>query len=206
MITVCIVDDHQLILEGLQSLLEGEAGICISALLKTPNDLLAHICNHLPDIILMDINLPHINGIELCKMVVQQYPAVKVIGLSTSNQISVIKSMFGSGAHGYLLKDAGKKEICEAIQTVFNGREYVNHSVAEVLKKTGKPTEGVPLLTRREKEILELISDGMTNSEIASKLFVTVATIDSHRKNMLTKFDVKNTAALVKLAINNHLI
>lgn len=110
--------------------------------------------------------------------------------------------MLANGASGYLLKDASKKEIVEAIKTVQKGKEYVNHSISEILKTIGKPAEGLPVLTKREREILELISDGMTNGEIAAKLFVTVTTVDSHRKNMLTKFDVKNTAALVKLAVN----
>jgi DNA-binding NarL/FixJ family response regulator len=206
MIQVCIVDDHQLILEGLQSLLEGEEEVSVGGLLKNAEDLLSHISKSLPDVILMDINLPRMNGLELCKLVIHEYPSVKVIGLSTSDQISVIKNMLASGASGYLLKDASKKEIIDAVKTVYRGKEYVNHSIAEVLKITGKAAEGLPVLTRREREILELISDGMTNAEIAEKLFVTVTTVDSHRKNMLMKFEVKNTAALVKLAITNHLI
>jgi DNA-binding NarL/FixJ family response regulator len=206
MIQVCIVDDHQLILEGLQSLLQGEAEISVGGLLKNAEDLLSHISKNLPDVILMDINLPRMNGLELCKLVTHEHPSVKVIGLSTSNQISVIKNMLASGASGYLLKDASKNEIVDAVKTVYRGKEYVNHSIAEVLKITGKAAEGLPVLTRREREILELISDGMTNAEIAKKLFVTVTTVDSHRKNMLMKFEVKNTAALVKLAITNHLI
>jgi DNA-binding NarL/FixJ family response regulator len=205
MIKVCIVDDHQLILEGLQSLLEHEAGIHLTGLLKNAEELLSYIPRNLPDVILMDINLPHTNGLELCKIIVSQYPSIKVVGLSTSNQISIIKNMLANGASGYLLKDASKKEIIDAIITVYKGKEYVNRSISDVLK-TGAGAEELPVLTRREKEILELISDGMTNMDIAVKLFVTVNTVDSHRKNMLAKFGVKNTAALVKLAITNNLL
>ncbi len=204
MITVYIVDDHQLIREGLQSLLEDEPKISLTGLYKSGEDLLSAIAKNVPDVILMDINLPQLNGLELCKIVIKENPAVKVIGLSTSDQISVIKGLLRNGASGYLLKDASKKEIIEAIETVCNGKEYINRSVSYVLK-TSQPVTELPALTRREKEILELISDGMTNAEIAAKLFITVTTVDSHRKNMLTKFDVKNTAALVKLAITNHL-
>lgn len=205
MIRVCIIDDHQLILEGLQSLLEQETDISITGLLKNAEELHAALRKGLPDVILMDINLPDADGLELCRIVARQYPAVKIIGLSTSNQVSVIRNMLANGASGYLLKDASKKEILEAIKTVHKGREYVSRSISDVLK-TGGTAARLPVLTRREKEILELISEGMTNAEIAAKLFVTVNTVDSHRKNMLTKFDVRNTAALVKLAVTNQLI
>ena len=113
--------------------------------------------------------------------------------------------MIDNGASGYLLKDASKNEIIEALHTVVAGKAYMNFSVAQALKNN-MPPEGLPMLTRREKEVLELISDGLTNQDIADKLFLDVTTINSHRKNMLTKYQVKNTAALVKLAISNHLI
>lgn len=206
MIKVYIVDDHQLILEGLRSLLQQENKFALTGLFKNAKDMLAQIGRDVPDVILMDINLPEINGLELCKTVVDKFPSVKVIGLSTSDQISIIRNMFAYGASGYLLKDAGKNEIIEAIETVCRGRQYINHSIAEVIKKMDRQTEGLPRLTRREKEILELIAGGMTNTEIATRLFVTVTTVDSHRKNMLTKFHVPNTAALIRLAITHQLI
>ena len=132
-------------------------------------------------------------------------PSLNIIGLSTSDQASVIRKMKENGAAGYLLKDASKQEIIRALREVNKGRDYVSFSVAEVLKK--KTTDGqLAVLTKREKEVLELIAEGFTNQEIAARLFLNSTTIDSHRKNMLTKFNAKNTAALIKIAVSNHLI
>jgi DNA-binding NarL/FixJ family response regulator len=158
-----------------------------------------------PDVLLMDINLPQKSGLDLCLEVKEKYPGVQIIGLSTSFQASVIRKMKENGASGYLLKDASKKEIIAALHAVSQGREYVSFSVAEVLKQK-TPTDRLPVLTKREKEVLELIAEGWTNQEIADKLFLNCTTVDSHRKNMLTKFNAKNTAALVKIAVSNHLI
>jgi DNA-binding NarL/FixJ family response regulator len=205
MITVFIIDDHEMIIEGINSLLLNEPDIEWMGSAKRPDDLMNVLKIRQPDILLMDINLPQKSGLDLCLEVKEKYPAIQIIGLSTSFQPSVIRKMQENGASGYLLKDVSKKEIIAALHEVSLGREYVSWSVAEVLKQSA-PAEGIPLLTKREKEILELIAEGMTNQAIADKLFLTCSTVDTHRKHMLTKFGVKNTAALVKLAVSNHLI
>jgi DNA-binding NarL/FixJ family response regulator len=205
MIKVFIIDDHQMIIEGIHSLLQNEAGIQWMGSTKIPDDLMTFLKRDQPDVLLMDINLPQKSGLDLCKEVKEKYPAISIIGLSTSNQASVIRKMQENGASGYLLKDASKNEIIMALEQVSKGKDYVSSSVADVLKKK-TPNDLFPVLTRREKEILELISEGLTNQEIATKLFLNVTTIDSHRKNMLTKFNVKNTAALIKIAVSNQLI
>jgi DNA-binding NarL/FixJ family response regulator len=202
---IFIIDDHQMIIEGIYSLLKDETDIEWMGSTKLPGDLMVFLKKTQPDILLMDINLPQKNGFELCMEVKEKYPAIKIIGLSTSDQASIIRKMLDSGASGYLLKDASKHEIITALQQVYKGKDYVTFSVAEILKKKA-PTDLMPVLTRREKEILELIADGLTNQEIASKLFLNITTIDSHRKNMLTKFNAKNTAALIKIAMSNNLI
>jgi DNA-binding NarL/FixJ family response regulator len=205
MIKVFIIDDHQMIIEGIHSLLQNEAGIQWMGSTKIADDLMTFLKRDQPDVLLMDINLPQKSGLDLCKEVKEKYPAISIIGLSTSNQASVIRKMQENGASGYLLKDASKSEIIMAIEHVSKGKDYVSSSVADVLKKK-TPNDLFPVLTRREKEILELIAEGLTNQEIATKLFLNVTTIDSHRKNMLTKFNVKNTAALIKIAVSNQLI
>jgi DNA-binding NarL/FixJ family response regulator len=205
MIRVFIIDDHQMILEGIHSLLQEERDIEWLGCAKLPGELMAFLKNRQPDVLLMDINLPQKSGLDLCKEVKEKYPAIQIIGLSTSDQVSVIKKMRENGASGFLLKDASKQEIITAIQEVNRGREYVSFSVAEALKKS-LPNDQLPVLTKREKQILELIAEGLTNHEIAARLFLNSTTVDSHRKNMLTKFNVKNTAALIKLAMTNHLI
>jgi DNA-binding NarL/FixJ family response regulator len=205
MITVFIIDDHQMIIEGIHSLLLNENDIEWMGSAKLPDELLNVLKTRQPDVLLMDINLPQKSGLDLCREVKEKYPGVQIIGLSTSFQASVIRKMKDNGASGYLLKDASKKEIVTALHEVNQGREYVSFSVAEVLKQK-IPTDQLPVLTKREKEVLELIAEGWTNQEIADKLFLNCTTVDSHRKNMLTKFNAKNTAALVKIAVSNHLI
>ncbi len=205
MIRVYIIDDHQMIIEGIHTLLQGEADIEWMGSTKSPDDLIAFLAKSQPDVLLMDINLPQRSGLELCREVKGKYPAINIIGLSTFNQPSVIRKMQENGASGYLLKDASRNEILEAIQQVNKGKEYVSFSVAEALKKSGAELS-LPALTRREKEILGLIAEGFTNKGIAAKLFLDKTTINTHRKNMLTKFNVTNTAALIKIAVTNHLI
>jgi DNA-binding NarL/FixJ family response regulator len=205
MIQVFIVDDHQMIIEGIYSLLKDEKDIEWMGAARTPEDLMAFLKRSQPDIILLDVNLPQRSGLELCLEIKQQYPGIRVIGLSTSDQPSVIRKMQDNGAAGYLLKDAGKQEIMTALREVSKGKSFVSFSVAEVLKKR-LPDDQLPAVTRREKEVLELIAEGLTNQEIASKLFLSITTVDSHRKNLLTKFNAKNTAALIKIAVSNHLI
>lgn len=205
MIKVFIIDDHQMIIEGIHSLLKDEGEIEWMGSARLPDDLMNFLKHAQPDVLLMDVNLPQISGLDLCKQVKEKYPAVNIIGLSTSDQASVIRKMRDNGASGYLLKDASKQEIIRALKEVDKGREYVSFTVAEVLKKK-TPDGQLAVLTKREKEVLELIAEGLTNQEIAAKLFLNTGTIDSHRKNMLTKFKAKNTAALIKIAVSNHLI
>jgi DNA-binding NarL/FixJ family response regulator len=205
MIKVFIIDDHELILEGIHSLLKDETDIEWLGSAKRPAELMSFLKQRQPDVLLMDINLPEKSGLELCPEIKQLYPAIRIIGLSTSDQASVIRKMMENGASGYLLKDALKNEILTAIQTVVKGKTYVSYSVSEVLKK--KTIENaIPMLTKREKQVLELIAEGLTNQAIAEKLFLDITTINSHRKNMLTKYNLNNTAALVKLAITHQLI
>jgi DNA-binding NarL/FixJ family response regulator len=205
MITVFIIDDHQMIIEGIHSLLLNEKDIEWMGSAKLPAELMNILKTRQPDVLLMDINLPEKSGLDLCKEVKTQYPEINIVGLSTSFQASVIRKMRENGAAGYLLKDASKQEIVTALHEVSQGREYVSFSVAQVLKQK-TPADQLPVLTKREKEVLELIADGLTNQEIATRLFLNCTTVDSHRKNMLTKFNAKNTAALVRIAVSNHLI
>jgi DNA-binding NarL/FixJ family response regulator len=205
MIKVYIIDDHQMIIEGIYSLLQRESDIEWMGGCKLPADLMNFLAHFQPDVLLMDINLPQQSGLELCSEVKAKYPGINIIGISTTNDASIIRRMQENGASGYLLKDASQQEIVTAIHEVNKGRDYVSFSVAESLKKN-PGNEPLARLTKREKEILKLIAEGLTNQEIATVLFLNVNTVDTHRKNMLTKFGAKNTAALIMIAVNNHLI
>lgn len=205
MIKVILVEDHSLVTEGLRAFLAEEPNVTCLATCNCGENLLQVLHSQQPDVILMDINLPDITGIELCSQVKAKHPAVYVIGLSINNQPAIIRKMIESGAAGYVLKDAGKLEIIEAIYAVMKGKVYYSRSASIALRKPDTTTD-LPSLTMREKQVLELIADGFTNPQIAETLFVDVTTIDFHRKNMLSKYKVKNTAALVKIAVSNRLI
>lgn len=198
-----IVDDHYIVVEGIRSLLENEKDIEWLGHAMSAQSCLAFLKNNKPDVILMDINLPDTSGIDLCKEVKENYPTTFIIGLSTFNQQSVVRKMVDNGASGYVLKNATLEELIDAIDTVMDGGIYYSDEVSKVLE-SAKVNEVV--ITRREKEVLVLISEGLTNAEIAEKLFVSVTTIDSHRKNLLAKFNTPNIASLMAHAIRMQLI
>lgn len=201
---VFIVDDHYMVIEGIRSLLQNEKGIEWTGHAMNADSCMAFLQQQQPDVIFMDINLPDKSGIDLCKDVKAKYPGIFIVGLSTFNQQSFIQRMMDNGASGYVLKNATQEELMEAITTVLKGKTFLSEEASLSLRKT--EAAGKPVLTRREKEVLELIAEGLTNGEIAEKLFVSVTTVDTHRKNLLAKFDAKNTAELVKLAFYHKLI
>ncbi|MBN8833271.1 MAG: DNA-binding response regulator [Niastella sp. SCN 39-18] len=199
-----IVDDHYMVIEGIHSILLNEDGMEWMGHASNADSCLAFLKNQQPDVILMDISMPGMSGIELCKLVRENYPAIYIIGLSTFNQLSFIQKMIDVGASGYLLKNATRQELVFAIQTVSKGKTYFSDDVATTLRYNENGQ--VPVITRREKEVLEFIASGLTNNEIAEKLFISVSTVDSHRKNILAKFEAKNIASLVRTALQLKII
>jgi len=193
-----IVDDHYMVIEGIRSLLQNASGIEWMGHATDAGSCLSFLEREQPDVLLMDVSLPDRNGTELCKEVKQKYPRIRVLGLSTFNQQAVIRNMMDNGASGYVLKNATKEELLQAITTVAMGRSYLSFEALLSLRETANE---VPLITRREKEVLQLIAEGLTNAEIAEKLFVSVLTVNSHRKSLIEKFDAANTAVLIGKAI-----
>jgi DNA-binding NarL/FixJ family response regulator len=202
-IKVFIVDDHYMVIEGIHSLLQNESAIEWAGHATNADSCLAFLRQCQPDVLLMDINLPDSSGIELCKEVKKTYPSVFIIGLSTFNQQSFIQKMMDNGASGYVLKNATQDELMNAITVVASGKTYLSFEAGRTLQRM---KTGAVILTHRETEVLELIAEGLTNNEIASRLFVGSTTVDTHRKNLLTKFEVKNTAALIRKAVQMHII
>jgi len=203
-IKVFIVDDHYMVIEGIRSLLQNEKDIEWVGHASNAASCLAFLQKQQPDVILMDINLPDKSGIDLCKEVIGKYPSIFIVGLSTFNQQSFIQKMMDNGASGYVLKNATQEELMEAVQSVMKGKTYLSEEASQVLRKNADAD--IPVLTRREKEVLELIADGLTNNEIAQKLFISVATVDTHRKNLLAKFEAKNIASLIKAAMQMQML
>jgi len=204
-IKLFIVDDHYMVIEGIHSLLQHETNIEWMGHATTGASCLAFLKTNSPDVILMDINLPDINGIDLCKEVKDKYASVFILGLSTFNQQSFIEKMISSGASGYVLKNATQEELVTGIETVAKGKQFLSFDAAVALRKPDMDNNR-PIITRREKEVLALIADGMTNNEIAQKLFISTTTVDTHRKNLLAKFESKNVASLIKVAMQLNMI
>ncbi|WP_316834886.1 response regulator transcription factor [Pedobacter nutrimenti] len=200
---IFVVDDHYMVIEGIRSLLQNEKTVDWMGHATNAESCLSFLKLHEPDVILMDVNLPDKSGIDLCKEVKQLYPAMAILGLSTFNQQAIIKNMIDNGALGYVLKNATKEELMEAINSVLKGKVYYSF---EVLSSLRKPEPNQFLITRREKEVLLLIAEGLTNAEIAEKLFISVPTVNTHRKSLLEKFEVKNTAMLIAKATKLELI
>ncbi|MDP3312734.1 response regulator transcription factor [Lutibacter sp.] len=203
-IKVFIVDDHYMVIEGIRSLLQNEKSIEWMGHAMNAASCLAFLQQQQPDVILMDINLPDMSGIDLCKEVKMKYPSIHIIGLSSFNQQSFIQKMLDNGASGYLLKNATREELVYAIKTVIEGEIFLSDEVELTVQKN--EDSKVPIITRREMEVLLLIADGLTNNEIAIKLFISTTTVDTHRKNLLAKFEVKNTASLIRMAAQIQLI
>ena len=192
-----------MVIEGIRSLLQNEKGIEWMGHATNAASCLGFLKNQQPDIILMDINLPDRSGIDLCKEVRQIYPSVFVLGLSTFNQQAFIRNMIDNGASGYVLKNADKEELLEAIAAVQQGKTFLSHEANLSLRDK---EDKMPPISRREKEVLLLIAEGLTNNEIADKLFISVPTVNTHRKSLLEKLKAKNTAILIGRATKQGLI
>lgn len=168
---------------------------------------LAFLVSHTADIILMDISLPDISGIDLCAAIKAKYPGIMVLGLSFFKEGKYVAGMLKNGASGYVLKSTDKEELLQAIHDVHAGKTYLSSEAEQAVKyESYNGRNHSPHLTRREKEVLLLIAEGNTNPEIAEMLFISAATVDSHRKNLLAKLNVRNTAMLIKCAIDHQLL
>lgn len=197
-IKILLVDDHSMVVEGMKAILEKIDGVEVVGTASNAFDAIAALKNTKVNIAFIDINMPDVSGIELCSKIHKEFPHTQMIALSTFKQRSYVTQMIGNGASGYLLKSADREEIEAAIDAVVAGKMYFSTGVINTTN--GEDEDDAPTLTKREKEIMQLIAEGMTSSEIASKLFLSIYTVDTHRKNLLTKFEVNNTALLIKVA------
>jgi two-component system, NarL family, nitrate/nitrite response regulator NarL len=204
-INVLVVDDHPMVLEGMKSLLSNIAYVHIEGMVANAFEAMDCLKCSVVHVAIVDINLPDINGIELTKKIKTEYPSVQVLAMSTFKERSYISQMIQNGASGYLVKSAGKEEIEEAILNAHEGKLYLSMDIntVDVNKQLNTP---LPVISTREKEVLMLIADGLTNSQIAAQLFISLHTVESHRKNLLTKFNINNTASLIKLAVQYNIV
>jgi DNA-binding NarL/FixJ family response regulator len=202
-ITIYLVDDHKIFVKGVASLLEKEPLINILGFTFSAKSALETLKTIRPDVILTDIQMPDLSGIEFTRIVKEDYPDIKVIGLSMFDKAGVIQDLISAGADGYLLKDIEKDELVKAITEVYKGNLFYSGTVAEVLMKN---MHNKDLLTKREKEIIGLIAKEKTNADIAEALFISEYTVESHRKNIFRKTKAKSIVGLVNYAHENKLI
>jgi DNA-binding NarL/FixJ family response regulator len=206
MIKLAITDDQVIILNGLQKILADVKNISITGVYNNGDELLEGIAKEQPDVLLLDIQMPGKSGIELAAIITKQYRNIKIIALTNIDVITQIKKILQQGVMGYLLKDANPETIIDAIETVYGGEQYIQEQLRQQLLYSLSASNAKQIVTRREKEILQLIVDEFTNQEIADKLFLSLRTVENHRNNLLQKLDVKNTAGLVKVAIQEGLV
>lgn len=204
-IKVLVVDDHPMVLEGMKSMLSQISFVELTGTAVNAYEAVEQIKAAAPNIVITDINMPEISGIDLALKIRNEFASVKVIAMSTFKERSYISQMIQNGALGYLIKSASKEEIEEAILSVYEGKLYMSLDV-NLSSAEKNELKNIPVLSSREKEILQLIADGLTNPQIAEKLFLSFHTVDSHRKNILTKFAVNNTASLIKLAAKHNMV
>ena len=197
-IKVIIVDDHPVVLQGFAFMLQEVDGIELVGKFSNAESMLGFIQHNAADIVLLDINLPDKNGIDACLDIKSMNSAIKVIAISNINEYSIIRRMLDSGASGYILKNADAEEVISGIQKAINGEITLSRSIQLMFENHN--AGDLPIVTRREKEVLSLLARGMSSIEIGEKIFISPLTVESHRRNLLQKFKVNNVAALIHKA------
>ena len=209
-IRVGVVDDHQIVLEGLGLLIGSSEDISCVFTANSAVEAFSYMDQSSVDLVLTDIELPEMDGIAFCRLVKEKYTSVKVIALTMFNELSLIRQMVEAGADGYLLKNAGREELLTAIRRVHSGKNYFSSEIADILLRTDmkeRPkTNSLPSLSGREKQIVRLIIEEFTSVQIAEQLQISLNTVETHRRNIMSKLDSKNTAGLVRTVLENGLL
>ena len=215
MTRILIADDHAMFADGILSILEDEKDLKVVGTCLDGPSVLKWLDKSEADLLLLDINLPGMNGIEVCKKVIAEHKSVKILAISMFNEESYVSEILNNGASGYILKNTGRDGLLKAIKVVMSGETYFSDEVTETmmksLMKSRKASKAVtpgfiPKVSRREKEVLGLIVQEHTTQEIAEQLFISLKTVESHRSNLLAKLNARNTAGLVRIALEHSLI
>lgn len=206
-IRILLADDHALVRDGMRTLLKDVNDFSVVGEAADGLEVVKKVEELLPDIVTMDISMPNMNGLETIDVIHRRFPKTKILVLTMHENEEYAHRVYKSGAGGYILKNSDKKEFIHAIRMVHKGERFFSSSISGVTSKgyVGKDVASIPI-TRREKEILRLIVDGLTNQEIADKLFISPRTVDTHRSNLMQKLEIKNTAGLVRFAIENGIV
>jgi DNA-binding NarL/FixJ family response regulator len=205
---ILIADDHRIVREGLMSLIEKEADLEIVGMAANGRQALKMTHQLKPDVVIMDIAMPGLNGIDVTSQIVNEIPGVKIIALSMHSEKQLIQGMLRAGASGYLLKESAFEELIKAIRIVCTGKKYLSPDVTGIVLSDylNPPSESISPetgLTLREREVLQLIAEGCTTRQIASRLHVSVKTVESHRSNIMHKLNLHSVAELTKYAVRH---
>ena len=209
-IRILLVDDHQIILDGVRSLLKGVNNIQVIGDALNGEEALNTLQVLTADLVLMDLDMPKLNGIDATMRIKEEFPHTKVLILTVHNESSLIRNLISIGADGYLLKNSCKEELLDAIYKVQSGEKYFSSEVTLSLMQEDNSREELLKsdieFTKRELDVLRLLADGCTNKEIGEKLFISHRTVDTHRTNIMKKVGVNNVAGLISFAIKNNLV
>ncbi len=210
MTTLFIIDDHPLVGEGISMMIKDVSHLKVVAICSTANEAIEKLKEEMPDVILLDISLPDKDGLELCAEIRKMSKEVKILGLTSTNEAGIISQFLARGGSGYMLKNMDRSELIHAIDEVLRGVYYLskaaNQKLLEQYHSVKDALSRAPLLTRREKEILGLLYEGFNGPAIAEKLFISPYTVETHRKNLLQKFEVSTTQQLLKMAKEGKMI
>jgi DNA-binding NarL/FixJ family response regulator len=205
-ISVILIDDHPVVMEGLRSLLDKNQSLEIIGCFTSGKETLEFLTRRSVDIVLLDISLPDMSGTDLCLKIKANDPRTCVLAISNHSERSIITQMLQNGASGYLLKNSSSEELTRSIMGAIEGNLSLTDEVKSILARGESSYRMLPKLTRREKEVLRMVAEGMTTAAIAEKLFISPLTVETHRRNLMQKFEVNNTAALIKMAVEQKAI
>lgn len=202
-IQLAIVEDHPIVIQGLKTLLENMENIELAGSFVRGADFLDFLKKHTVHIVLLDIMLPDVNGMDLCLEIRKIAPGTCILALSNQAERSIIMETLQNGASGYLLKNSSEEELTSCIYEALNGGIAFSKEVKKIIARSGNTRfKGRPQPTKREKQILQLIAEGKTSAQMAEELFVSPLTIETHRRNLLQKFEAKNVAELIVAAVH----
>lgn len=210
---ILIADDHTMFVDGIDSILQTEEDMVTVGRCYDGKAVMEMIEKKDVDVLLLDVNLPEMNGMEVCKEALKIKPKLKILAISMFNEESFVSEILNNGAKGYILKNTGREELLQAIRTVYKDESYFSKEVTETImkglmnkRKAVINANNYPKISRREKEVLKLIIEEFTTQEIANELFISLKTVESHRSNLLSKLNARNTAGLVRTTIENNLL
>jgi two-component system response regulator NreC len=211
MIKIILADDHQIVRHGLRSLLSSEPDMEVIGEADNGRAVVKLVQEKSPDVVIMDISMPDLNGIEATRQILNERPGIKIIALSMHSDSLFVLNMFKAGASGYLLKDCALEELVKAVRTVLSRKIYLSPGISDIVIKDfvigWSPSESsaYSILTTREREVLQLMAEGKSTNQIAESLCVSVKTVEAHRKQLMNKLDIHSVAELTKYAIRQGL-